>query len=80
MANRITDPAPAQTPPKPKGNKEIEAINAMIKATTPDERIQAADQLISKFSASEFKPLAMFLTAQAYELKNDVVKMEVRSV
>ncbi len=67
----------AQTPPKPKGNKEIEAINAMIKATTPDERIQAADQLISKFSASEFKPLAMFLTAQAYELKNDVVKMEV---
>jgi len=67
----------AQTPPKPKGNKEIEAINAMIKATTPDERIQAADQLISKFSASEFKPLAMFLTAQAYELKNDEVKMEV---
>lgn len=66
----------AQKPPQPKSQKEVDAINAMIKATTPDERIKAADYLLTKFADTEFKAIAMQMTAEAYEMKNDFVSME----
>jgi len=67
----------AQKAPQPKSQKEVEAINAMIKATTPDERIKTADFLLTKFADTEFKAIAMQMTAEAYEMKNDPDKMEV---
>jgi tetratricopeptide (TPR) repeat protein len=67
----------AQKQPQPKSQKEVEAINAMFQAQDPDGRIKAADYLMTKFADTEFKPLAMFLTAEAYERKNDFEKMTV---
>jgi tetratricopeptide (TPR) repeat protein len=63
--------------PKPKSQKEVEAINAMIQAQTPDDRIAKADFLMTKFADTEFKAIAMQMTAEAYEQKNDFEKMQV---
>jgi tetratricopeptide (TPR) repeat protein len=62
---------------KPKSQKEVEAINAMITAQTPDDRIAKADFLLTKFADTEFKAIAMQMTAEAYEQKNDFEKMQV---
>lgn len=62
---------------KPKSQKEVDAINAMIQAQTPDDRIAKADFLLTKFADTEFKAIAMQMTAEAYEQKNDIEKMQV---
>src|SRR5260370_8062843 len=49
----------------------------MFRATDPDARIKAADALMTTFADTEFKPLAMFLTAESYERKGDFEKMTV---
>jgi hypothetical protein len=49
----------------------------MFQAQDPDARIKAADFLMTKFADTEFKPLAMFLTAESYERKGDFEKMTV---
>jgi tetratricopeptide (TPR) repeat protein len=67
----------AQKQPQPKSQKEVEAINAMFTAQDPDARIKAADYLMTQFADTQFKPLAMFLTAEAYERKGDFEKMTV---
>ena len=67
----------AQKQPQPKSQKEVEAINAMFTTQDPDARIKAADFLMTKFADTEFKPLAMFLTAESYERKGDFEKMTV---
>ena len=65
----------AQKQPQPKSQKEVEAIQAMFGAQDPDARIKAADSLMTKFADTEFKSLAMYLTAASYEQKNDFEKM-----
>lgn len=67
----------AQKQPQPKSQKEVDAIKAMFEAQDPDARIKAADYLMTKFADTEFKPLAMFLTAESYERKGDFEKMVV---
>ncbi|WP_321475658.1 tetratricopeptide repeat protein [uncultured Paludibaculum sp.] len=66
---------PAQTAnpktPQPKGQKEQEAIMAMFQAQDPDARIAAANNLITKFSETEFKATALYITAFSYQQKND---------
>jgi Uncharacterized protein conserved in bacteria containing a divergent form of TPR repeats len=73
----FTGMAMAQKPPQPKSQKELDAIKAMFEAPDPDARIKAADFLMTKFADTEFKPLAMFVTADAYERKGDFEKMVV---
>ncbi len=67
----------AQKQPTPKSQKEVDAINAMIKAQTPDDRLKAANDLMTKFADTEFMAIAMQMTAEAYEQKNDFEKMQV---
>lgn len=66
---------PAQTAnpkvPVPKGQKEQDAIMAMFQAQDPDARIAAANNLITKFSETEFKATALYLAAFSYQQKND---------
>src|SRR5262249_16690613 len=66
----------AQKQPQPKSKKEVDGINAMITAKTPDERIEKAQFLLTKFADTEFKAIAMQMTAEAYEMKNDNEKMQ----
>ena len=66
-----------QKGPQPKSQKEVEALQAMFGAQDPDTRIKAANDVLTKFADTEFKAIAMYLTAASYEQKNDFEKMAV---
>src|SRR5689334_9556797 len=57
--------------PKPKSQPEYEALKAMFGAQTPDERIAAAENVITKFADSDFKSTAFYFEAISYEQKGD---------
>jgi tetratricopeptide (TPR) repeat protein len=67
-----------QQAPTTKGSKitkkEAEAINAVASAKTPDEKITAAENLISNFADTDFKAWALEAAAEASEQKNDFAK------
>lgn len=58
--------------PKPKSQKEVDAIMAMQNAPDPDSRIKAGQELITKFADTEFKPFAMYVIASSYQQKGDL--------
>ncbi|HZL56393.1 MAG TPA: tetratricopeptide repeat protein [Bryobacteraceae bacterium] len=59
---------------KPKSKAEETAVRAMLAAADPDARIKAADDLITQFADTEFKPYALYLEADAYLQKGDAEK------
>ena len=63
-----------QKQPVPKSKKEIEAIQAMFSATTPDAQIAAAENLLTTFADTEFKSLALFTEADDYSRKGQFEK------
>ena len=68
----------AQAPKVSKG--EAEAYNAMIRAAQSgdnDATIKAADDLITKYSDTQFKPTALMLESQAYVAKGDLDRAQV---
>jgi len=74
-------PAAAAGPkqPTPKSQAEVTAIQAMFQAQQggPDAVIKAADELLTKFADTEFKELAYYIQAEAYQQKNDLTKAQV---
>jgi tetratricopeptide (TPR) repeat protein len=68
-----TSAADAQKKPtRSKPSKgEVTALNTMLQAQTPDDQIKAADDFVTKFSDSQYKDLALFTEADAYEAKNN---------
>ena len=67
----------AQKQPKPKSQKEVDAIMAMQNAPDPDSRIKAAKELITKFADTEFKPFALQIIVQSYQQKGDAENLIV---
>lgn len=65
--------------PKPKSQKEVDAINAIFNATEPDARIAAAENLLTKFADTEFKAVALQVAAASAQQKNDFEKMVIYS-
>lgn len=61
------------TAQKAKSNKEIEAVNAIALAQTPDDRIAAVENLLSKYKDTEFKAIALSQAAQAAQAKGDQI-------
>lgn len=57
--------------PAPKSQKEVDALNAMFQATDNDARIKAANELLTKFADTEFKPLALYMITNSYNEKKD---------
>jgi len=66
-----------QRQPQVKSQKEAEAVMAIFNAADPDSRIQAAQELITKFADSDFKVIAMQMIAASYQQKNDFENMVV---
>jgi tetratricopeptide (TPR) repeat protein len=58
---------------KPKSKAEVEAVNAMISAQAPDDKIKAVDALLAKYKDTEFKAAALEQAGEAYEQKGDAV-------
>jgi tetratricopeptide (TPR) repeat protein len=67
-----------QKQPKPKSQKEVEAIQAMFKAPMGDAQIAAAEALLTNFADTEFKSLALFMEADNWaRAKNNFEKSVV---
>lgn len=60
-----------QKQPKPKSQKEVEAIQAVFNAQDPDARIAAVEALLSKYADTEFKAIALQAAAMSAQQKND---------
>jgi tetratricopeptide (TPR) repeat protein len=58
---------------KPKSKNETEAVMAVMKASTPDEKIAAAENLLAKYKDTEFKSYALLQAAQGAQMKGDQV-------
>ena len=61
--------------PRPKSQKEAEALMSIFNAQDADGRINAAKNLIQKFADTEFKVVALQIIAQSYQEKNDFENM-----
>ena len=57
---------------KVKSPKEAEAVQAVLNAKTPDEKIAAVDNLMSKFKDTEFKAITLEMAGEAYQQKGDL--------
>jgi tetratricopeptide (TPR) repeat protein len=67
--------APAeQKGPAPKSQKELEALKALFGAKDPDSTIKLADALVTGFTDSDFKDIALIMAADAYQRKGDPEK------
>lgn len=62
---------PVAKQPKPKSQKEYEAVMAIFNTQDSDGRIAAGKDLITKFADSEFKETALQVIAMSYQQKND---------
>src|SRR5437660_1183771 len=58
----------AQTP---KSQDEVKALQAVMNAKAPDERIQAVEALVQKFGDTEFKAWAFNAAGEAAQMKRD---------
>jgi tetratricopeptide (TPR) repeat protein len=77
MAQAPAAPA-GPTGPQPKSKSEVEALQALQAAGgDPDKTIAACENLITKFADTEFKTIALFLEASAYEKKKDFEHMVI---
>jgi tetratricopeptide (TPR) repeat protein len=69
--------SPVQKQPSVKSPEEGKAVMAMFQALTPDGRIKAAEELLTKFADTEFKPVALQFIAASYQQKGDYENMIV---
>lgn len=61
--------------PKPKSQKEVDALMAIQNAAGPDAQMQAVDSLLTKFADTEFKSWALGVATEAARAKNDYEKV-----
>lgn len=62
---------------KPKGPKEQEALMAIQNATTPEGRVEAIENLLTKFVDTEYKPIVLEMAVETMLQKNDPVQTTI---
>jgi tetratricopeptide (TPR) repeat protein len=70
-------PAFGQTAPKPKSQKEYDAIMAIQNAADDDARLKAIDTLLTKFADTEFKLVVLDMAVETARHKNDPALLTV---
>lgn len=60
-----------QKAPQVKSQKEGEAIQAIMNAGTPDQKIAAVENLLTKYADTEYKAIALQIATNAAREKND---------
>lgn len=61
--------------PRPKSQKELDAILAIQNAPTADEKLAAVEILLTKFADTEFKPMVLDMAAAIAQQKGDSDQM-----
>src|SRR5690348_6728190 len=72
--------APAQKGPAPKSQGELTAVQALFTAANnrdADGTIKAAEELLTKYADTDFKEIALYTEATAYQQKGDGVKAQI---
>jgi tetratricopeptide (TPR) repeat protein len=74
--------APAQAPkgPTPKSQAELQALQALqatAQSGDPDALIKGADDLLTKYSDTDFKDMVLYWEASAYQQKRDWIKAQI---
>src|ERR1035438_10336121 len=70
--------ASAPKGPAPKSKEELAALQALINArSSPDATIKASEDLLTRFADTDFKHMALFSEASAYESKGAADKAQV---
>jgi tetratricopeptide (TPR) repeat protein len=73
-----TPAAPKGPAPKSKGEQEaLQALFAAQQSQNWDGVIKGADDLVTKYSDTDFKEIANYLEAAAYQQKGDWIKAEI---
>ena len=76
VSSLMAQAAPPKAP-APKSKDELAALQALINArSNPDATIKAAEDLMTKYADTDFKDMALFSEAGAYEQKRDVDKAQ----
>jgi len=60
--------------PKPPSAEELPALQAIVNATTVEARVAAADSFVKSFPKSEYRPFALTMAAEAYEMGGNITK------
>src|SRR6185503_9013116 len=60
--------------PKPPAPEELKALQEIVNATNVDARVAAADNFVKSFPKSEYRPFALTMAAEAYEMSGNVTK------
>lgn len=60
---------------KPKSKKEQEALAAVQQATTPDARVQAIENVLTKFADTEYKNALLQMAIQSEQQKGDYAQI-----
>jgi tetratricopeptide (TPR) repeat protein len=68
----LTAPLSGQQPKSP---EEVNALIALQNAQTPEQRIEAAEKLLTDFKDTEFKETANYVLMLAHQQKNDFENM-----
>ncbi len=63
--------------PKPKSQKEVDALQKVQQATDPEERIKAIDAVLENFADTEYKVLLLQMAVQSAQQANDYPKVLV---
>lgn len=53
---------------------ELKALQAIVNATTVEARVAAVDSFVKSFPKSEYRPVALTMAAEAYEVGGNVTK------
>lgn len=61
-----------QKDPQPKSQKEVEALQAIQKATSPDDQIKAIENVLTNFADTEYKIMLLQTAMQIEEQKGDL--------
>ncbi len=72
-------PAKAPAGPQAKSQAELKAVQAMLQAQDPETMIKTADDLLTKFTDTQFKDAALAIEGEGYRSKNppDLDKAQV---
>ncbi len=65
----------AQKQPQPKSQKELDALRAFQAAKTPDEQIQAIENVLTNFADTDFKVILLQSAVQIEQRKNDFAQV-----
>lgn len=66
--------APAAKAPAWKSRAEYDAYNAMLKGSTPQQKLQLAQEFLQKYPTSDFKAGAYDVESQAYQQLNEITQ------